>query len=66
MSASMLLTNVRPAGRASTTVLVRDGRIAAIGPNVTADNVETIDGAGVLMSPASSRLTPTSTRRSTA
>ena len=47
----LLLTNVRPAGRALTSILVQDGRIAAIDPNVAADNVETIDGAGALMLP---------------
>src|SRR5215472_8800544 len=51
MSASMLLTDVRPAGRARTSVLVQNGRIAAIGPSITADNVQTIDGAGALMLP---------------
>ena len=64
----LLLTNVRPAGRALTSILVQDGRIAAIDPNVAADNVETIDGAGALMLPGlvEAHTHLDSTRRSTA
>jgi cytosine/adenosine deaminase-related metal-dependent hydrolase len=49
MQANMLVTNVRPAGRAATNVLIRDGRIAAFGAE--ADDVAVIDGGGALMLP---------------
>ncbi len=42
--------NVRPAGGAATNVLVRDGRIAALGEAAPA-NVACIDGEGALMLP---------------
>ncbi|MDJ1157334.1 amidohydrolase family protein [Chelatococcus sp. SYSU_G07232] len=51
MPASMLLTNVRPAGGPTTTVLVRDGRIAVVGKGAKADSVDVVDAGGALMLP---------------
>lgn len=48
----LLLRNVRPLGGPRTDVLVRNGRIAAIEPNITATpEPPTIDGAGDLLLP---------------
>jgi len=52
LSAELLIRNVRPLGAAPVDVLVRDGRIAAIGPGLTAaPDVPTEDGAGALLLP---------------
>lgn len=46
----LLITNVRPMGQAAASILVRDGRIAAIGA-VSADDAERFDGGGRLAIP---------------
>jgi cytosine/adenosine deaminase-related metal-dependent hydrolase len=46
----LLIRNIRPAGGEATDVLIRDGRIAAIGTGAVAD-VSALDGGGRLMIP---------------
>jgi len=50
MASATLFTNVRPAGRAATDILVRDGRIAPAGDAAPAD-AAVVDGGGALMLP---------------
>ena len=50
MTDTLLIRNVRPAGGAATDVLVRDGRIAAIGASATGAE-STFDAGGRLMIP---------------
>jgi len=50
VSDTLLIRNVRPAGGAATDVLVRDGRIAAIGAGATAGDAS-FDAGGRLMIP---------------
>ncbi len=50
MSDTLLIRNVRPAGGAATDVLVRDGRIAAIGAGATGGDAS-FDAGGRLMIP---------------
>ena len=50
MTDTLLIRNVRPAGGAATDVLVRDGRIAAIGAGATGGDA-TFDAGGRLMIP---------------
>ena len=50
MSDTLLIRNVRPAGSPATDVLVRDGRIAAIGAGATGGDA-TFDAGGRLMIP---------------
>ncbi|WP_336810628.1 amidohydrolase family protein [Bosea sp. MMO-172] len=50
MTDTLLIRNVRPAGGAATDVLVRDGRIAAVGAGATGADV-TFDAGGRLMIP---------------
>jgi cytosine/adenosine deaminase-related metal-dependent hydrolase len=52
MSADLHLANVRPNGGERAHVLIRHGRVTAIGPQVTAPSgVETIDGGGAILLP---------------
>jgi cytosine/creatinine deaminase len=53
MAESLLLRNIRPWGRAATDMLIVDGVIAQIGPDLAAPNPHTrmIDGAGLLALP---------------
>ncbi|HEY8597465.1 MAG TPA: amidohydrolase family protein [Thermomicrobiales bacterium] len=52
MTADLLLTNVRPLGGGPTDLLVRDGRIAAVGTGLSAPpDATTIDGGGRLLFP---------------
>ncbi|MBN9451434.1 MAG: amidohydrolase family protein [Bosea sp.] len=52
MSDTLLIRNVRPAGGTATDVLVRDGRIAAIGPGAAGAGAEvTFDAGGRLLIP---------------
>jgi hypothetical protein len=48
MAGSLLIRNVRPCAAQATDILVREGRIAALGSTLTADGVAVIDGAGRL------------------
>ena len=50
MPDTLLIRNVRPAGGVATDVLVRDGRIAAIGAGATGADA-TFDAGGRLMIP---------------
>jgi cytosine/adenosine deaminase-related metal-dependent hydrolase len=47
----ILLRNVRPMGQAATDILVRGGRIAALGANLSAPGVAAEDGGGLLALP---------------
>ncbi len=47
----LLLADVRPLGAAATDVLLRDGRIAAVGKGVAADGALRIEGRGRLLLP---------------
>lgn len=51
MSEELLIRNVRPAGGESADVLIRDGRIAAIGAFETAGGAAALDGGGRLLLP---------------
>lgn len=51
MSEQLLIRNVRPAGAAPTDVLIRDGRIAALGSGAAAAGADVFDGGGRLMIP---------------
>ena len=51
MPGSLLIQNVRPHGAATADILIRNGRIAAIGPSLTAPDVPVLDGAGQLALP---------------
>lgn len=49
---NLLITNAKPYGEGdAVSVLVRDGVIAEIGPDVTAEGIETIDAAGLVLLP---------------
>ncbi|ANF56138.1 amidohydrolase family protein [Halotalea alkalilenta] len=47
----LLLKSVRPWGDESVDLLIRDGRIAAMAPHLTAEGVEVIDGKGHIALP---------------
>jgi cytosine/adenosine deaminase-related metal-dependent hydrolase len=49
---TMLLRNVRPMGEAACDLLIRDGRIAAIGPALPDSDATIEDGQGLLLLPA--------------
>ena len=51
MAEELLIRNVRPAGGAATNVLIRDGRIAAVGADATSPGGAVLDADGQLMSP---------------
>ncbi len=51
MSNDLLLANVRPMGGPSASILIRAGRIAAIGANVSASGATAVDGGGALAIP---------------
>ena len=51
MTADLLLRNVRPMGGEATDLLIRDGRIAAIGANMPPSGTATEDGRGMLLLP---------------
>lgn len=51
MSEDLLIRNVRPAGGEATDVLIRDGRIAAIGTGQVVDGATAFDAGGRLMIP---------------
>ena len=51
MSHDLLLTNIRPMGGEPTDMLIRGGRIAGIGPNLSAPGIPTEDGGGALAIP---------------
>jgi cytosine deaminase len=51
MSQDLLIRNVRPGGGETVDVLVRDGRIAAIGAGAAAAEAEVLDAGGRLMIP---------------
>jgi len=51
MSETLLIRNVRPAGGESTDMLIRDGRIAAIGSGQRADGATELDAGGQLAIP---------------
>jgi cytosine deaminase len=51
MPGNLLIHNVRPFGDESADILIRDGMIAAIGPGLSAEDVESLDGAGRLALP---------------
>lgn len=52
MTAELLLTNVRPLGGGATDLLIRDGRIVAVGAGLAAaPDATTIDGGGRLLFP---------------
>ncbi len=47
---NLLLKNVRPMGKKALDVLVQDGKIQQLAPNITApNNIEILDGAGQLL-----------------
>ncbi len=48
----LLLRNIRPMAGVATDMLIRDGRIAALGPNLVADGVTVEDGQGAIAIPA--------------
>lgn len=48
----LLLKNVRPLGAEATDILIRDGKIAAMGENLSAEGVAVEDGAGHIVVPA--------------
>lgn len=49
---NLLLKNVRPMGQSAVDVLVHDGKIQQLAPNITApDGIEVLDGAGDLLLP---------------
>ena len=48
MTADLLVTNVRPEAGPPADILIRDGRIAAIGQGLTAPGAETVDGQGAI------------------
>lgn len=47
----LLIKNTRPMGGETADILIRNGRIDAIGPNLVADGVEVEDGAGRIAIP---------------
>jgi cytosine/adenosine deaminase-related metal-dependent hydrolase len=51
LSSDLLVQNVRPLGGAPADILIRDGRIAAIGPALSAEDAPVLDGAGQLALP---------------
>ena len=52
MSHDLFIRNVRPMAGAAADVHVRDGRIAAIGPDLAAPaGVEVLDGGGAILTP---------------
>src|SRR5580765_4737748 len=51
MASDLLLRNVRPMGGDAADVLLRDGRIAAIGANLATPGVAVEDGRGMLLLP---------------
>lgn len=51
MSAALLIKNTRPMGGETADILIRDGRIAAIGPNLDAPGVAIEDAGGDLALP---------------
>jgi cytosine deaminase len=51
MQANLLITNVRVAGKAPSSVLVKDGKFAAVGANGGSEGVPVVDGGGALMLP---------------
>jgi cytosine deaminase len=51
MAEELLIRNVRPAGGAATNVLIRDGRIDAIGADATSTGGAVLDAGGQLMIP---------------
>lgn len=51
MANDLLITNVRPNGKATASIHIVDGKIAAIGDRINAPAVETIDGRGAIALP---------------
>jgi cytosine deaminase len=51
MSGDLLIRNVRPFGHDSADILIHAGTIAAIGPGLSAEDTEILDGAGRLALP---------------
>ena len=51
MTHDLLIRNVRPLAGAVTDILVRDGRIAALGTDLAADGVESMDGEDSILLP---------------
>lgn len=51
MADDLLVRNVRPLGADPADILIRDGTIAAIGPDLAADGVPVLDGEGRLALP---------------
>ena len=61
MSHDLLLTNIRPMGGAPTDMLIRAGRIAGLGANLTAPGIQPRMAAARWPSPAWWKRTPIST-----
>jgi cytosine/adenosine deaminase-related metal-dependent hydrolase len=51
MTGNLLIRNVRPKGDPAIDILISDGTIAAIGPNLAAPGIPALDGAGGLALP---------------
>ena len=51
MTRNLLIRNVRPWGAPATDLLIRDGRIARIGPNLPAEGAPVEDGGGCIALP---------------
>ena len=51
MAQDLLIRNIRPLGAPATDLLIRQGRIARIGPGLAADGAATEDGAGCIALP---------------
>jgi dihydroorotase-like cyclic amidohydrolase len=49
----LLITNTRPMGGTPADILIREGRITAIGPNLVADGAEIEDAGGRIAIPIS-------------
>lgn len=49
--ANLLIRDIRPLGEPAVDLLVRDGRIAAIGPGLTAEGVPEEPGGGLIAIP---------------
>ncbi|MDX8510724.1 amidohydrolase family protein [Mesorhizobium captivum] len=51
MDQTVILKNVRPWGETATDVVIREGRIAAVGPAAASIGAESIDGRGAILLP---------------
>ncbi|MGI9335341.1 MAG: amidohydrolase family protein [Gammaproteobacteria bacterium] len=51
MANDLVLRNVRPMAQSATDVLIRDGRIAELGPAVATDGIEYVEGNGAVLIP---------------